>query len=93
MVSIPLIFKMVPPNRWYGFRIPQTLSNQELWFRANWFAGWAFLVASMASATVFISAPEVASSYGALVLVVPIGVALAASLIYLRKASASDKIR
>jgi uncharacterized membrane protein len=89
LVSIPLILKIVPPNRWYGLRTRQTLSNQELWFRANSFAGWAFFVAAVVSSVVFTLAPEVASAYGALVLVVPIGVALGLSIVYLRKSNAT----
>lgn len=59
-VSIPLILKAVPPNRWYGIRTPHTLGNEDLWFRANRFAGWAFLLASIASAATFVWVPEVA---------------------------------
>jgi len=31
VVAIPLILKIVPPNRFYGFRTARTLSNRELW--------------------------------------------------------------
>ena len=85
LLSVPLILKVVPPNRWYGIRTARTLSNNELWFSANRFAGWAFLMAASVSAAALLIAPEVASVYGALVLVVPIGVALAVSLAYLRR--------
>ena len=87
-VSIPLILQVVPPNRWYGIRTAKTLSDRALWFRANRFAGWAFLGAAMASAAIFIVAPEVASSYGAVALVMPVGVALFLSLAYIRTSSA-----
>jgi uncharacterized membrane protein len=86
-VSVPLILKAVPPNRWYGIRTAQTMSNSRLWFRANRFAGWAFLAASGVSAAAFVLVPAVASAYGALVLVVPLGVALGLSLAYLRRAA------
>jgi uncharacterized membrane protein len=85
LLSVPLILKVVPPNRWYGIRTARTLSNHELWFCANRFAGWAFLAAASVSAAALVLAPEVASAYGALVLVVPIGVALGVSLAYLRR--------
>ena len=87
LVSIPLILRVVPPNRIYGFRTPLTLSNRELWFRANRVAGWAFLVAAAASASIFIAVPGIASTCGALVLVVPAGIALGVSLVYLRRAA------
>ena len=41
LVSIPLIANLVPPNRFYGFRTPRTLSNERIWYRVNRFAGWA----------------------------------------------------
>jgi uncharacterized membrane protein len=35
VVSIPLIFRWVPPNRFFGLRIPATLRNQSVWYEAN----------------------------------------------------------
>jgi hypothetical protein len=43
------------------------------------------LAAASVSAAALVLAPEVASAYGALILVVPIGVALGVSLAYLRR--------
>jgi len=34
-VSIPLIFGKIKPNRWYGFRTPTTLSDEQIWYAAN----------------------------------------------------------
>jgi uncharacterized membrane protein len=34
-ISIPLIQKRVKPNPWYGFRVPKTLSNPDIWYAAN----------------------------------------------------------
>jgi uncharacterized membrane protein len=93
LVSIPLILKLVPPNRWYGFRTAQTLSDTELWFDANRFAGWALLAAATLSSAVFISLPELASSYGASVLVVSIAVAVALSFVHVRKWRASGRVQ
>jgi uncharacterized membrane protein len=86
--SIPLIMKFVPPNRLYGFRTPRTLSNREVWFRVNHFAGWALLVAAAMSASIFVLRPELASGrsfYGLVVFVVPLVIAVGASVAYLRK--------
>jgi len=85
LVSVPLILGVVPPNRWYGMRTPKTLADRALWFSANRFAGWAFLVAAGAGAGVSVLAPELASKYRALVVVVPIGIALALSIAYVRR--------
>lgn len=92
--SIPLILRIVPPNRLYGFRTQQTLSNRELWFRANYFAGWALLIAAGTSAGIFAVAPEYASGRSALglvVFVVPLVIAVVASLAYLRRVAGSGQ--
>ncbi len=88
--SIPLILKMIPPNRLYGLRTQQTLADRELWFRANRFAGWALLLAAGASAAVFVAIPEYASGrslMGLGILVLPLVIAIAASFAYLRRAA------
>ena len=40
VLSVPVILKMVKPNPWYGFRTPKTLSNEGVWYRANYVFGW-----------------------------------------------------
>jgi uncharacterized membrane protein len=45
--SIPLIYKKVPPNRWYGFRTPKTLSSDAMWYRTNKIGGQYFVVAAL----------------------------------------------
>ena len=34
-ISVPLILKKVPPNKWYGLRIPATFSDETVWYEAN----------------------------------------------------------
>ena len=88
VASIPLILSVVPPNRIYGFRTHQTLTNRELWFRANRFAGCVFLVASGVSAGVFAIHPDFASGRsfaGLVIFVVPLAIAVAASFAYVRR--------
>jgi uncharacterized membrane protein len=29
----------IPPNRWFGFRTPDTLANKDLWYKANRYLG------------------------------------------------------
>jgi uncharacterized membrane protein len=38
-LSIPLIKQRVPPNRFYGFRTPKTLSDSKIWYEANRISG------------------------------------------------------
>ena len=86
--ATPFILKIVPPNRFYGFRTPRTLSNRELWLRVNRFAGWALLIAAAVSTSAFILAPELTSGrsfLGLLIFIVPLMTALGASAVYLRK--------
>jgi uncharacterized membrane protein len=88
VVSVPLILKLVPPNGAYGFRTQQTLADPELWFRANRFAGCALFIASGVSAIVLLSQPGWASGSsltGLAVFVVPLVIAVIASLAYVRR--------
>lgn len=39
VLAIPLIRGVVKPNQWYGFRVPQTLNNPEIWYAANAYTG------------------------------------------------------
>ena len=34
-LSIPLLLNKVPPNPWYGFRVPSTLADETLWYKVN----------------------------------------------------------
>jgi SdpI/YfhL protein family len=43
-LSVPMVRGRVEPNGWYGFRIPITLNNPEIWYPANRYAGWCLLV-------------------------------------------------
>lgn len=86
VLSIPLMFNLVPPNESYGFRTEQTLSNPVLWFRANRFAGWALFVASGISAALLVGYPEYSSGLAGMgVFSVPVIIAIAASFAYLRR--------
>ena len=56
LLAIPLIRRVVPPNYFYGFRLPQTLRNPELWYDVNAYGGkWllAFGVLTIIAAFVF----------------------------------------
>ena len=38
-ISVPLIQRRVPPNNWYGFRVPKTLSSPNIWYPVNEHSG------------------------------------------------------
>ncbi len=46
--SIPLIRRMVPPNHWYGFRVPRTLRDPIVWYEANAYSGKCLVGAGLA---------------------------------------------
>ena len=87
-VSIPLILKLVPRNSFYGFRTASTLSSDEIWFRANSFAGWALLIGAGVSAALLLAIPGSVrsdSGFDAALFSLPLVIALLASFIYLRR--------
>jgi hypothetical protein len=93
MMSIPLIFAMVPKNRFYGFRNAKTFSDEKLWYRANMFGGWLLLVSSVMY-LVFAMMYPMTGNHDArfslwlahlLFFAVPLFVSVACTLIYLRK--------
>jgi uncharacterized membrane protein len=94
VASIPLMLNVVPPNRFYGFRVPQTLANRNLWFRANRFAGCALFIASGTSVAVFAIHPEYASGRsleGLVVFLAPLGAAVVASFEFVRRVGVRRK--
>jgi uncharacterized membrane protein len=68
-LAIPMVLGKIPPNRLYGFRTRKTLSNPEIWYRANRLAGIDLIVASLTSLL----------SSALLILLLPEQVALATS--------------
>lgn len=83
-ISIPLIFKIVPPNGVYGFRTSATRSSVDIWYSANAFMGWALLVGAVVSSAGVVRLPETAKR-GLLLVVflLPLLAAVAASFVYL----------
>jgi uncharacterized membrane protein len=47
VAALPLILALIPPNRAYGVRTPETLDNPQLWYQVNRYGGWALLVSSL----------------------------------------------
>jgi uncharacterized membrane protein len=90
ILGLPLALKLVPPNRVYGFAT-DALANRALWFRVNRFAGWSLVVAGAVSAFIFMQFPDGAlgaPAYEIGVFVVPLLIALVATGIYVKSASA-----
>ena len=49
-LSVPLILQKIPPNGLYGFRLPSTINNTQLWYKVNAFAGKRLLVVGLGTA-------------------------------------------
>lgn len=47
LAGFPLVFEWVPPNRWYGFRLPGAMISPENWYAVNALGG-KLLILSMA---------------------------------------------
>jgi len=45
--GIPMALRLVPPNRFYGYRTRKTLSSVDIWYRANRFSGWTLTIAGI----------------------------------------------
>ncbi len=47
VIAVPLALRMVPPNIFYGYRTRATLSDRDLWYRANAHFGRGLLASSL----------------------------------------------
>jgi uncharacterized membrane protein len=91
VVALPLVFEKVPPNCYYGFRTRKTLADRTVWYKANKFMGVGMILASLVSMGFAAGAlltgvfsPDTFRIFAGLILVVPVGVVLIASALYLR---------
>src|SRR5664280_868502 len=46
LVSLPLVFRKIPRNGFYGYRTRATLGSDFVWYEANAYFGRWFLIAS-----------------------------------------------
>jgi len=49
-ISVPMILKVIPPNPFYGFRVPKTMKNPDIWYAINTYSGWWLLGAGLLEA-------------------------------------------
>jgi hypothetical protein len=47
LAAIPLVLGVIPRNGAYGIRTKKTLSEDRIWYKANRFGGWMFIVSSL----------------------------------------------
>jgi len=58
-VGFPLMRRRVPPNHWYGVRIPSTLADEHTWYAVNERCGRDLIVVGTAVVLVALVAPIV----------------------------------
>jgi len=57
LLAIPLVLGLIPRNRFYGVRIPKTLSDDSVWYPVNRVAGVAIMLASSVYGVVAMTFP------------------------------------
>lgn len=57
VLAIPLAQRRVPPNRWYGIRLPSTLADEGVWYAANARAGRDMIVVGTVVTLLALAAP------------------------------------
>ena len=93
IIGVPLLFEKVKPNWLYGFRLPKTLSNDEIWYKSNKYVGREFIVAGIVVVFGSLFLLVFKSSFsiieitwmGASLLTIPLIVVLIKGVIYLKK--------
>ncbi len=51
VLGVPLALKLVPPNRFYGYRTATSFASPEAWYQINFATGLALIAAGAASGT------------------------------------------
>ena len=92
VVSVPLILRRVPMNRWYGVRTRKAFVSDENWYEINAFGGKAFFLFGLFLVAVAWFGrdvlPDPRDASAALVMGLPMGallVVLAALWLYSRR--------
>ena len=61
VVGLPLACRRVPPNRWYGIRLPATLADEFVWYETNATSGRDLMMLGAVVAGVAFFLPRVAT--------------------------------
>ena len=92
-ISIPLLYKKIPRNKYYGFRTDRTLSNDKIWYDANTYFAKHFIIFNLFQVITtignyFIFANEKQYLLAEnLILIVGITIVIVLSFIHLKKIS------
>lgn len=76
LVDLPLVLRLVPPNRLYGVRLPEAFTSKRHWYAVNAYGGWWLLLFGVFLAAFGYltrqAAPPPSSPWAVLYLVVPL---------------------
>jgi hypothetical protein len=89
-ISIPLFLGKIPPNKFYGFRTRKTLSNDQIWYAANFKGAVNLIVASLAAMVIGVPVSmlvnnEIAPFVNLFVLISAVSIAMVISLVQLKR--------
>lgn len=91
-LSIPLMLGKIPPNPWYGVRVPSTLEDERLWYKVNRYMARGLLatgIITVLGAIVFYRVPGLSvDTYAWLALAafgVPMTITVVFGIRYLRR--------
>lgn len=60
-LGVPLVWRRVPPNPWYGLRVPATAADETVWYEANAAMAREFMAFGAASALLALALPRLFS--------------------------------
>jgi hypothetical protein len=95
-LSLPLIWRKVGPNPWYGFRVRQTLDDPAVWYDVNAYAAKGLLAVGLgtsivAAALYFVPGLDVGLYASVVAAVVLPGLAVCLFLSFRRLSAASGR--
>ena len=93
IMGIPLLYQKIKPNWLYGFRLPSTVSNKEVWYKINVHTGRGFIYAGiiLVISSLFLLMFDLNLSLTELslilliMLLVPLNAVLVSGFLYLKK--------
>ncbi|MFW5742292.1 MAG: SdpI family protein [Spirochaetota bacterium] len=93
--GIPFILRLVPPNRFFGFKMPSVIPDEEAWYYANRILGVGSVVTGFFVAVVSLLLPFATEEYPrrvrVLIIVAVIIVPLSIAVSYTHR-KASDRL-
>ena len=58
LVCLPLLFDLIPRNRWYGVRVREAMASEAAWYAVNRLGGMALMSACLIWLAAAIYAPR-----------------------------------